>query len=961
MRAGGPRIGRYGRAAFGLLMALCCARSLAVAAPADVNYQIAPGSLDDVLRALARQGNVQLLYDAALTSLKHSDGVHGMHETGDALKEVLRGSGLKAVVVDGKTFVLRKLPPPPPPVEKPLHRIEALPAATRLLPVEVTGSHIRRTDVETASPMTVIDREQIEHSGYQTLYDLLRAQPGIRVSNSPVSTTDGAVYQNNGLSGASGAAAVDLRGLGSAATLFLIDGQRMAGYGLAQDDFSVVNDLNSIPLALVERVDILRDGASAIYGSDAMAGVINVVLRKNASGATLDGSYGWSDRGDARQRRGTATFGGSLGNDGHAMLSVDYLQRDPLLGRDRSWAALTKGPAEGGRSTPSDDNFFLDNARILFMPADCAPAKRSRLGVCLDDGAGVTSLQGALNSRSVMARLDHSFGSVEAYADLRWTRVEQEQQSAPVKQSLLLPVGHPDNKSQDDLAVYDYSFNDLGPVRDNTVSISRFLTLGARGAWGDGEWDVHANEQHNDSSDVLMGLLRADTLAQAVQMGSFHINTVNTTQVRNAISPVLHRRAETTQNGISGHASHPVGELPGGTATVAVGVEAYRDRLHDIPDPLILSNRIFQFQTPSIRSENRWSTAAYVESFLPVARRLDADIAWRFDRSQGYGHAWSPKLGLVWKALNGLSIRGTWARGYRAPSLLQLSRPTSLASAGFLTQVPKGVLPCAEEAYVDRYSSYCELRLNSVNNPQLRPETSKSYTLGVVWAPSDDASITLDYFRIRRDNEINVLPITYVLMHPRRYPRLFERNAAGELVALDQQLANLGKTDARVIDLETRFRIDTARLGRFDIHADANYLKRLDRTIVDGMPVEHYAGYASQPRWTALLGVDWRYRDWTTTTNVRYTGSYRYETSSGSFQTCPVYLAAAGKCTTPAFVLVDLNLAYAGIRNWTIAFNVHNLLDHSPEYYGSPGTAYNPLFDDVVGRAYQLSFTLRLR
>ncbi|KAF1005065.1 MAG: Colicin I receptor [Luteibacter sp.] len=556
-----------------------------------------------------------------------------------------------------------------------------------------------------------------------------------------------------------------------------------------------------------------------------------------------------------------------------------------------------------------------------------------------------------------MARIDRSFGDVEAYADARWTRVEQGQQSAPVKDSLQLPVGHPDNRGPGIMTIYDYTFADLGPVRDTTVSISRFLTLGLRGAWGDGEWDIHVNDQHNDSSDELMGLLREDTFAEAVRKGAFHIDTVNAEAVRSAISPVLHRRAETTQSGISGHVSRPVAELPGGAATVAIGVEAYRDRLHDAPDPLILTSRVFQFQTPSIRSEDRWSSAAYIESLLPVMHRFDVDVAWRFDRSKGYGHAWSPKVGLNWKAMDGLSIRGTWARGYRAPTLLQLNHPATLASVGFLTQVPNNVLPCAEGVLIDRYSSYCELRLNSISNPQLKAETSSSYTLGLVWAPSDTASVALDYFRIRRDNDINALPIPYVLTNPERYPRLFERNANHELVALNQQLTNLGKTDARVIDLESRYRFEPGRVGRFDIRFDVNYLKRLDRTIVSGMPVDHYAGYASQPRWTALLGIDWRYRDWTTTANVRYTGAYRYPTSSASFQTCPDYLATVGKCTTPAFVLVDLNLAYAGIRDWTVALNVHNLFDHSPAYYGSPGTAYNPLFDDVVGRAYQLSFT----
>lgn len=957
MHTGGWRAARH----WGLRLALALA-PLPVAASAVAGeqraYLIESGSLDDTLRAFIRQSGVQLLYPPELTRGRHATGLAGRMDAGHALARLLRDTGLRVVVVDDHTFVLKAAPPIAlPPVVRPTLE----PAPTPLTPVEVTGTHIRRTDVETASPVTVITREQIEHSGYQTLYDMLRAQPGIRVSNAPVGMSDGAVFQNNGLAGASGAAAVDLRGLGAAATLFLIDGQRMAGYGLAQDDFSTVTDLNSIPLALIERVEILRDGASAIYGSDAMAGVINVILRKTATGVTLSGSVGLSSRGDARQRRLTYSFGGVFGHNGHFLLSADVFERQPLLGRERDWSrpAHPTAATTDGRETPSDDSFYLDNASVRHLAADCSQEQRTVDGTCVDEAVAATSLQTRMLSRSVLAHLDRDVGPVQAYVDLRWTRLDQAQQSAPVKDDLLLPANHPDNTQHIARAIYDYSFNDLGPVRDMTVSTSRFVTVGLRGALGEGDWDVRLNDQRNDSEDRLDGLVRTDTFNSALARGAFRLDASNTPAVRAAVSPPLQRHARTSHNGVNASLTQPLATLPHGDLTLAVGAEAYRDRLSDQPDPLILTHRVFQFQTPAARSEDRWSTAAYMELNAPLTHRLNADLAWRIDRSQGYGHAVSPKLGLKWDLRDSLSLRGTWSRGYRAPTVLQLNHPATLASAGFWTSVPNRLLPCAVTLPIDDRSSYCEVRLTSVNNPRLRPETSHSYTLGTIWAPWTDASIALDYFRIRRDNEINYLPVSYALNHPRAYPRLFERNPSGELVALDQQLVNLGHTDARVVDLDARYGIDTRHAGHFDFRLGANYLMRLDRAVIEGMPVEHQAGYASQPRWSALAEVDWRYRDWTLSTNVRYTGAYRYTASSDDFPRCPDYLAQAGKCTTPAFFLVDMNLAFSGWKHWTLAFNVHNLFDHSPVYYGSPGAAYNPQFDDVVGRSFLMSFIYR--
>jgi len=940
------------------VLALLLLPARAAVAAEDRDYRIAAGSLEDGLHAFAVQSGAQLLYAPELAAGRRNRNLSGHYSADEALQQLLRGSGLRAVAVDTHTYVLKAAPatlistpaPELPPIERPG-------PAPRLAPVEVTGTHIRRTDVETASPLTVIDREQIERSGYQTLFDLLRAQPGIRVSNAPVAMTEGELYQNNGLATATGAASVDLRGLGSSATLFLVDGQRMAGYGLSQNNFNTVNDLNSIPLALVERVEILRDGASAIYGSDAMAGVINVIMRKDAPGFSFSSSYGVSERGDARQRRVTASGGGSIGHDFNALVSVDYLERQPLLGGARDWSRQR----QSGDSDSSGEAsaFVLDGANLRYLAGGCSARQRNASGVCIDDDAQLTSLQTGLLSRSLFAHLDRRFDQLQVYADLRWTKLDQRQQMAPLRDSFMLPAAHPDNRSGADEPIYDHSFSDLGPVRDLAMSTNRFVTLGLKGRWEEWDWDVHANDQRNRSDDELRGLLRVDTFAKSLRDGSFRLDASNDADVVQAISPVLMRHAQASKTSFSMQLTGPLAQLPHGPLSMAIGAETWRDRLDDRPDPLLLNNLVQQFDAPYVRRENRRSLAAYVELQAPLTAKLQANLAWRLDRSQPYGAAISPKLGLKWDVREDLSLRGTWAKGYRAPTLLQLSRPPVLVATRFITQVANSALPCINATPATEDTSFCQVQANSVSNPGLRPETSRSYTFGAVWAPTSALGVALDFYRIRRDHEIIALPLSYALLHPDSYPQLFVRNRRGVLYALNQQLVNLGHTDARTIDLDVRYRHQTARFGSYDLHLGIDYLDQLNRQMIAGDPSMRYAGYASQPRVSALASLDWTYRDWTVGGNLRFTGHYRYEPYAGSPLSCPDDMQQNDKCRTPSLTLLDLHAAYNGLPHWSFTLNVHNVLDHQPVYYGSPGVAYNPMFDDVVGRYYLVGIAYR--
>lgn len=933
-----------------LALLLACGAAHAGARSAVHHYHIAAGRLDDALRSLVHASGIQLLYASQLAAGQRSKPLDGDFTTEQALKLLLRGSGLHVEEVASQTYVLRASEPDKPVVH---HRTLALPAVplddlpTALVPVDVTGTHLRRTAMETASPLTVIERQQIERSGYQTLYELLRAQPGVRVNNAPVALSDNALFQANGLSGATGAAAVDLHGLGATATLFLIDGQRMAGYGLAQGEFSLVNDLESIPLALVERVEVLRDGASAVYGSDAMAGVVNIILRKQFKGVSLDVNTGISGQGDASQHRATVSFGTGLPGGGHLLLSADYLDRSPLLGQQRDWA----------RNAPGDDAgyYYFDGGQIGYAGMDgCVQVTLN--GPCTHATAAQTSLQTSLDSRSLLAHADHPLGSLEVYADFRWNILRQRQQTGPATEQLLVSDSDPSTRPY----VVTYAFDDIGPVRDATKARSSQLSAGLRGTPGSWAWNLRVDTQHNTGTDQVQGLLRTSVLDQSLADGSYVPGSPNNSPaVLAALSPTLTRVGSTSQSGLSAHADGPIAQWPNGDVLLATGLEGYREQLDDQPDPLLISNDVFQFQSPYVRRGNRWISAGYVELEAPITRRLTANLAARADHSGGFGWAFSPRLGVKWDLSDSIALRGTVARGYRAPTLPELDRPQALMPTGVRVEVPNSLLPCQRPAPASPDSSLCTLRLDSVSNPALKPERSRSITLGIVLAPTPALGIALDAYQVTREHEIRPLPVDYALEHPDSYPELFQRDANGVLYAFDQQLVNLGHTLVRSFDLDVRYRLETARFGQFDFNLGLDWLAKLRRQIEPDATENSYAGYADQPRATALAGLTWSIHDWVAGANLRYTGGYAYASSADSALTCPDDQRSAGHCSTPAFTVLDLDLDYSGMASWHVGLNVHNALDHHPRYYGRPSLAYSPAFDDVVGRYVLLSFRYR--
>ena len=292
----------------------------------------------------------------------------------DALARVLGGSGLAAVAATRDAYVLkRRLPPKQAPPPEAVVDGPDLASTTELASIFVRGPGPQRAAAESALSITVIDREQIDASGYTTLFDLLRAQPGIDVANQPEAMTSasGSAFKT----GASGAAAVGLRRLGAKNTLILVDGRRITGYGISELDTATVPDLTSIPLAIVDRVEILRDGASVIYGSDAVAGVINIILRRDFSGSAIEVYTGISGRGDTASSRASYRWSTNADNGTSAFVSLDLAHSDPLIGDERSWYTLdqrNRGLADL-RSPASYPGNYIFGTQYVARDG-CAPA-----------------------------------------------------------------------------------------------------------------------------------------------------------------------------------------------------------------------------------------------------------------------------------------------------------------------------------------------------------------------------------------------------------------------------------------------------------------------------------------------------------------------------------------------------------------------------------------------------------
>ncbi len=910
--------------------------------------------------------------------------------------------------------------------------------------IEVTGSLIKRVDVETPSLVQIITAADIKNSGYGTVEDLMRS----------LSSVDASSLQDGAASGfVGGLATISLRGFGSQGTLILINGRRVAPVGAVDINFgrgSLIN-VNTIPIGAIERIEILKDGASALYGSDAMAGVVNYVLKKEYTGVEATASYGANDKGVGATSNVGLTFGfgdlstqkfnvfgglqisrrdpvmhselkdrGNLGQYNDYLVTNGSLQRFTPDSSASPYANYYKLPTSLAGSTTLDGrtvaNNNLSGANYLGTFPGCPDELTVGKGVPnrpLGFAATTASLRNGFcrfnfdEADQAIAKQERLNGSVRgsyavsneltAYADLMVSRTTTTELSIPralttalvtsgnrvattwpkldgsflSQNALILPVGHPDNPTNGTANAQPvqliYRFTDL-PLDDINKLKTVRLTTGLQGVIG--EWDVDTALLYSrqDNSRIQQGRLRKSLLDASLAAGTYRFGQPNTPEAIASVASDAVNDGKSTVTVLDARGSRELFDLAGGKAAVAVGGEVRHETLSSVPSDIYKSGD-FVGLVANGADGSRNSQALFAEFRLPVIKQLELQAAVRQERYSDFGNSTTGKLGFKYDALPSLlTFRGTAATGFRAPSISQIG--DSFVLSFHSTQERRvfdnlrcnSTNPAAPVSLANptvnrdcNVLGYTAVPSGTVNpgslptvvsaNRNLKPETSRSFTLGTIISPTKDIDMAVDGWYFRRNKEIRVQRGIDIMdaynANPAANAGVIVRDPnpatwlpgvanSGPIVALIRGYGNFNYTETAGVDYDLNVRLPANTLGQFSLNINGTYTRYFDQQILATSPVDKLVGTstADVPKHKLSATLRWKKENWSSW--VRHNAISALErttTLTCLTSTAPgnVLLAANGYCRVGAERSFDIGGAYSGIKDLTIALAILNI------------------------------------
>ncbi|MCX8477673.1 MAG: TonB-dependent receptor [Sphingomonas sp.] len=694
--------------------------------------------------------------------------------------------------------------------------------------VVVTGSLFRRTDTETPSPVTVLTSENLERAGITTIADAIRS------ISADSAGSIGTGFQTGFSAGGS---AVSLRGLGVSSTLVLVDGLRSTNFPINDDGHNAYVDLNSIPFSLVDRVEVLKDGASSTYGADAIGGVVNLILKKQFNGVAGTVEGGIAERGDASHLRAdlTAGFGDYESQGWNFYINGEYQRSGRVSNHSRGFPYNTQDLSSiGGIDNNSADQSLTVNVPTAYVTrvsqgdlnnplsgqtgappvnqyqalglSNCASTFTIAAGTgCRYDLTDMyRQLQPLQERYSVNGRLSVRVSdNIEAYVTGSFSRSDVSIKGIPsaIRQTqpfgaapsvassnpgIVLPVwicpsgvncadpatpGRTLNPNNPYAAAYAanpangaariyYLFGDIPAGSERTNDVYRFsagLTGSFEGGW---DWRVEGVYARDELEITQHGLINIAALRQAINTGSYNfVNpSLNSQAVRDALSPDKVTPSFSEMYGVDASVSKSLFELPGGPLQLAIGGQVRHEKLENNNQNAALDT--YGLTTASAFGQHTVS-AAYFEIDAPILPILDVTASGRYDHySEGFSH-FSPKVGFKFTPIKQLAVRGTYSQGFRAPTFAE-SGPRS-QYAGFVTTTP----PCNFQlahggtgttasctSGGNPYNLAYSLGRGVAGNPDLEPETSRSFTAGVIFQPVKWLSLTADYYNVKKSNLI---------------------------------------------------------------------------------------------------------------------------------------------------------------------------------------------------------------
>lgn len=812
--------------------------------------------------------------------------------------------------------------------------------------ISVTGSHIKRSQVEDATPVQVLTAEDISASGKITLTDLLR----------DLAINTGRSFDEQATSSFSaGSAAVGLRGLGPKNTLVLVNGQRVSYYGFAQGTQDNFVDLNALPLSAVKRVEILKDGASAAYGSDAIAGVVNILLHDNynqtqvraAGGATTEGGFG-------QHSAGVTTGFGDLYKDGfNITLSYDFFDRSELTADERDFTRsgdfrhlpggrLAGWSSQGGNylTNPTRPQAFeqCPAGSELRPRSDFTPGAVGE--VCAFNGQPDNTLQPAVQRHQFFAYGTAQISpDLQGYAELIYAnnksshifgpaltvgaglRAYEQSTGSLVEIPVALPVGHPDNPT-DQAVPFEYTFFDIGPRYKSNKQVFHRVLAGLKYRGADWDWELHALNSQSKQREYVQNFVNRYVFEQVLADGSYDFfNGNNSADVIEALRLNTRRPGTFELSSINFNASTILAQLPHGDLGIAFGADWRREKMDAWTSPEVLSGTELRPAINLIRGE-RDVVAAFVEADIPVLADLSINAAVRGDDYNDFGSAISPKVSVHYALGDSWLLRGSWSKGFRAPSLPEIAESNTI-SYGTVIDAFDPVEPGARRGFT-------QVR---AGNPDLDAEKSINTNAGIIWSPTNDFSISFDFFRIKQDNIIGSDNNLFIVNNPDIYGDRIQRDAAGRLQIITNQYRNQGTRTTSGYDIAADYSIALAG-STVKLHTSWSRLLRYEQALIAGETPVDGAGnnqFGSLPAWKGLTQASWILPEWRWSLAAQYTHSYAQRVATASSN--PGLAARVDH-----YWQLNTAVAYTGFENTDISLSVQNLTDATPPFDPSAGS-----------------------
>ena len=779
--------------------------------------------------------------------------------------------------------------------------------------VIVTGYVVPRVG-DGPAPVTSLDNSYTQRRGATTVQSVLQSLPQNVGSFTPAVSV--------GWSRVPGASSVNLRGLGENNTLVLIDGQRQVSFPLAQNGTSNFVDINSVPLAAVDRIEILRDGASATYGADAIAGVVNIILKDEYNGADLYTHYGITQRGDGAEYRASLTGGiaSKLWNDESKfgiISAFDYYERDPIKSSDRSFSSNPNHSSQGYNNLSSSignrlqtidsstGNFVLERPGlngIGVKPSDFDQGLPDSMVQYFNVAPYMNLISREQRIGDFTKIKFEPTNFLRFYDSFSYQHQEENSQIAPTPignfNDLVVPANNPYNPYGQDIPLF-YNALDAGP-RQNTIAIDTTRNvIGMQlfnlpnnwfidASYLYAESDLESRKRNFLSISRLQNALSGSVAGLAGQYynpfrdNSVYRDATNTALINSAKVPIF----EQARSSLAIWNLKSGGELfnlPGGAMTLGLGLEYRDDKIIDHWDKYVQGNDVVGFDGAN-SSRRRWVRSGYYELTVPIlgdkwsflgARLFEVVVAQRYDEYSGFGSVTKPKFSFRYKPSDDFTIRGSYSEGFRAPSIAELfSNQTKISQLGLIDPRtgPLSVIPVI-----------------SGGNPNLKPELAYSYYLGGVWTPGskDPAhspvgflsglNVYVDYYNIEKRNNITSVDPQFILNHESLFPGAVVRNAGGAVLAINDTYQNIGRLETEGFDFGFTYTTKEFVWGKIDVEFNGNYIRRY---VIQNLPDQPFivrAGRYTLPVYrhsaqifysktlfgmdTLSTGVTWNYVD----------------------------------------------------------------------------------------------------